>query len=310
MAQLVCPERAIQQITDGDRESRNPSINADGKLIAFQSNTNLTGGNPDESREIYLFDSITEIITQITDATGGLSSDPSINAPGTLIAFHSNRNLTGGNPLLLNQIFLANTVTGTITQITNVTADGARSASINGDGTRIAFQSDADINGGNPDGNQEIYLADVSSGTIIQITDTMGGNNTDSSINADGTRIAFESNRNITGGNPLLLEQIFLAYTTTGTFTQITNITSDSVFAASIDGDGTLIAFWSNANINGGNPDGNTEIYLADTIAGIITQITNTTTVNNRDPSISKDGLRIAFESSANLSGGEPRWKR
>jgi len=46
-----------------------------------------------------------------------------------------------------------------IQQITDETSGDSEDSSINADGTRIAFQSDADINGGNPDGNQEIYLA-------------------------------------------------------------------------------------------------------------------------------------------------------
>ena len=46
-----------------------------------------------------------------------------------------------------------------IQQITFETAGDSRGASINADGTRIAFISEADINGGNPEGNFEIYLA-------------------------------------------------------------------------------------------------------------------------------------------------------
>lgn len=46
-----------------------------------------------------------------------------------------------------------------IKQITDETTGDSRFSSINADGTRIAFQSDANINGGNPDGNDEIYLA-------------------------------------------------------------------------------------------------------------------------------------------------------
>jgi len=49
--------------------------------------------------------------------------------------------------------------TGIFTQITDETAGVSRTTSIDADGTRIAFVSDADINGGNPDGNREIYLA-------------------------------------------------------------------------------------------------------------------------------------------------------
>jgi len=47
-------------------------------------------------------------------------------------------------------------------------------ASINADGTRIAFESTANINGGNPDLNSEIFLAvciDLSTRTIPTLSE-------------------------------------------------------------------------------------------------------------------------------------------
>ena len=158
--QLVCPMRAIEQITDETAGfSNRPSINADGTRIAFDSDADINGGNPDGNSEIYLFDTTTGIITQITDETAGGSFNPSINADGTRIAFSSNADITGGNPEGNFELFLFDTTTGITTQITFETAGDSRGPSINADGTRIAFDSDANINGGNPDGNLEIYLA-------------------------------------------------------------------------------------------------------------------------------------------------------
>ena len=71
--QLVCPMLGIQQITDETSgDSEDSSINADGTRIAFQSDANIGGGNPEGNIEIYLFDTTTGIITQITD-TGGVN---------------------------------------------------------------------------------------------------------------------------------------------------------------------------------------------------------------------------------------------
>ena len=53
--QLVCPMRAIEQITDETAGgSVRPSINADGTRIAFDSSANINGGNPEGNFEIYL----------------------------------------------------------------------------------------------------------------------------------------------------------------------------------------------------------------------------------------------------------------
>ncbi len=262
--QLVCPMRAIDQITDETAgSSLGPSINADGTRIAFFSNANINGGNPEGNSEIYLFDTATGIITQITDETAGDSFFPSINADGTRIAFDSDANINGGNPEGNDEIYLFDTATGIFTQITDETAGFSVNPSINADGTRIAFVSNANINGGNPDGNFEIYLFDTATGIFTQITDETVGNSLGPSINADGTRIAFHSDANINGGNPDGSLEIYLYDTTTGIFTQITDEMVGSSASPSINADGTRIAFVSDADINGGNPEGNDEIYLA-----------------------------------------------
>lgn len=98
-------------------------------------------------------------VTQITSATQGFSEVPSINADGTRIAFQSTANLTGSNAEGNFESFLFDTTTDTFTQITSTTGSFSGDVSINADGTRIAFVSDADLTGGNPDGNDEIFLA-------------------------------------------------------------------------------------------------------------------------------------------------------
>jgi len=222
-------------------------------------------GNPDGNIEIYLFDTTTGIFTQITDETAGDSEAPSINADGTRIAFRSDANIGGGNPDGNLEIYLFDTTTGIFTQITDVPAGfDSRGVSINADGTRIAFRSDADITGGNPEVNFEIFLFDTTTGIFTQITDQPAGDSRTTSINADGTRIAFRSDANLGGGNPEGNFEIFLFDTTTGVFTQITHEPAGfESRGASINADGTRIAFRSDADINGGNPDGNREIYLA-----------------------------------------------
>ncbi len=54
----------------------------------------------------------------------------------------------------------------THTQITNSTGSGSRGSSISSDGTRIAFDSDSDLTGGNADGNYEIFLA---GGSLVEL---------------------------------------------------------------------------------------------------------------------------------------------
>jgi len=356
---LICPPRALEQVTDETTgDSSRPALNADGTLVVFTSSADINGGNPDGNFEIYLFDWATGIYTQLTDETAGDSLEPAINADGTRIAFESAANINGGKPEGNSETYLVDTTTGIIAQITDEPAGDSLLPSINADGTRIAIQSAANINGGNPEGNRKIYLFNTTTGIFTQITDetiadsfdpiidavgtlivfhsrlnlnggnpegnrevylydtttgittqitfTTVGENLHATISADGTRIAFHSDADLTGGNPDMNIEVFLFDIPTGMFTQITDETVGVSADASINGDGTHIVFESNADINGGNPEGNFEIYYFDTETGMFTQITDETTGDSFLPAINPDGTRIAFESNADINGWNP----
>jgi Tol biopolymer transport system component len=315
-AQLAC---SLTQITNPTVGAYGvaigyPSINADGTRMAFQSSADLTGDNADGNLEIFLFDTTSETITQITNTTGGdtANASASINADGTRIAFESTRDLTGENSVLNRELFLFDTTTSTFTQLTGGGGGQKYLPSINADGTRIAFESNANLTNENFNFNSEIYLADTSGDSVIitQITNTANGDGSHRpSINSTGTRIAFDSDRDLTGGNSDLNREIFLYDITSPAFTQLTDSTDGGGylvgnFAPSIDADGTRIAFFSNRDLTGGNSDLNHEIFLFDTTTPGLSQLTNSTgDYGNFSPSINADGTRIAFHSSRNLTG-------
>ena len=122
----------------------NPSINANGTRIAFESTLDLTGGNPDGNREIFLADTTTPGIIQVTDTTGGESTLPAINADGTRIAFVSGANPTGQNPNGGIEIYLFHSTTGIISQVTDGNVN-VNPPAINADGTRIVLSSRQDL---------------------------------------------------------------------------------------------------------------------------------------------------------------------
>src|SRR5205085_5596552 len=93
------------------------------------------------------------------------------------------------------------TGTSSFTQITTTGGGANRQPSISGAGTRIAFASDRNLAANNADANFEIFLFDTGTSAFTQITNTTGGSNDRPSINADGTRIAFTSDRDLTGTN-------------------------------------------------------------------------------------------------------------
>jgi Tol biopolymer transport system component len=206
-----------------------PSVSANGLRIAFSSNRNLTPGNPgnaDGNAEIFLFDTATGI-TQLTNTTGGGNVGPSISAAGSRIAFFSDRDLTPGNPGNVDgnaEVFVLDTTSRRFTQITNTTGGTGSflQLSLSGAGTQIVFASDRDVTPGRPgnaDGNVEIFRFDTGTGLFTQITSTTGGNNFTPAISADGSRIAFISDRNLTPGRPGNADgnfEVFLAEVSSG----------------------------------------------------------------------------------------------
>lgn len=260
-------------------------------------------------------------ITQLTNSTGGVFRNfgPSINATGTRVAFVSDRDLIPGGPNNFDdrfELFVFDTTSASLTQFTTPTLRSiSSSASIDATGTRIAFASNRDLKPGSPgnlDGNDEIFLLDTATGSSTQITHTTFGSNRRPAISGTGTRIVFQSDRDLTPGSPGNADgnrEIFLFDTTSGTTTQVTNGTGNFTIRPSISASGTRIAFQSELDLKPGNPgnsDGNFEIFLFDTSTSTLTQITNSVGGSNGFPSINATGTRIAFVSSADLTPGSP----
>jgi Tol biopolymer transport system component len=241
------------------------ALSDEGTRLAFRSSYDLTGGNPDGNQEILLYNTQTGGFTQLTNTTGINNFNPTISGNGTRVAFESLHHLTGGNPDGNFEIFLYDAQAGDLTQVTDSTAGFNSPTSLDDAGTRIGFHSKCDLTGDNADLNTEIFLYDSTSG-IAQVTNTTGEAgifpNFAASISGDGTRLTFLSNRDLTGGNADGNDEIIIYDTQAGSFTQVTDTTGEFNGTPSITGDGSRIAFVSNQDLTGGNPDLNVEIFL------------------------------------------------
>lgn len=282
-----------------------PPISGDGTRIVFPFDRDVTGGNPGERDEIFLYDATAGAISQITNL--GSTFFPSISGDGTHIAFVSAADLTGGNADHNGEIFLYDVAAASFTQVTHTTGLIFPTVfpSTNGDGTRIAFLSELDLTGGNADGNREVFIYDSPTGSLVQITNTLGWMvNNAPLISADGARLAFNSDADLTGANPDLELQGFLYEVQTGVLTQLTHSTTGFTAITSIDGHAARLTLVSDRDLTGGNPDGNFEAFLYDSATGHLTQITNTAGHGNVATSISGDGARIAVASNGDFTGG------
>ncbi len=280
-AQLVCRQAFVEQITnDLVGDSDQPSISADGSLIAFQSEVDLTGQNPDTKFQIFLYNTVEKEFTQVTFLTTNVASEPYISPDGSLVAFRSGGDINGVPPNGNNQIYLYDVATGIITPITNETTGDSNSPSINGLNTQIAFRSDANINGLNPGGDRQIFLYDINTGVFDKVTNGTGFILLNPSSNTEGNRIAFSSTSDYTGENHIGLRQIFLYNIDNDSISQITKATTTSTnnTSSAIDGSGSLIAFRSNGDPNGGAlPGGQDQVFLFDGSTFLFEQITSST---------------------------------
>lgn len=146
-----------------------------------------------------------------------------------------------------------------------VDVDMALSAS----GRTLAFTTTADLLGHNADRNAELYLQDLDTGVLRQLTDS-----TDThvlrgvSLSDDGERLLFSSQRDLLGRNADLGEELYLL-DLAGGLSQVTDGPSGvQSFEADLSGDGRTAA-WTQLT-----PGSSMQIFLADLPPRVVTQPT------------------------------------
>jgi hypothetical protein len=183
---------------------------------------------------------VTPTPRQVTVTSSGKNQNSSIDSRGDLIVFTSDvpdaaqstfdagalgndftpPGATHPNPTCVNcdntdangELFLWRLKPGhngepanSFTQITDTSGGGFAAnqlPTISQKGTVVVWDSDRDQLGTNADGNREIFLYDLKSGLITQITDTIGGGdaaNRNADVTDDGTKVVFDSNRDFSG---------------------------------------------------------------------------------------------------------------
>ena len=176
-----------------------PAVSQNGSRISFASTEDLVGSNPDRNSEIFLFDGAA--VSQVTNTTPDHIStrvrdgnfQPSITDDGSVIAFSSNRNLTGLNADHNFEVLTIDTTTGVITQITSSDEIvGATEAKISGDGSHVAFVRDGSQGQSN---SRDLLLYDRSSGrTVTVATNRVGLSMTyGRAISDNGLRVVYSA---------------------------------------------------------------------------------------------------------------------
>jgi len=216
--------------TQANDDSAYPSISADGRYVAFETNaTNLTDDSDGGDLDVFVYDRHTDVIECVSlDSTGAQGNDnslsPSISADGRYVVFESYAsNLVADDTNGEGDIFVHDRQTGltermSVDSIGTQGNDDSQHPSISADGRYVAFQSLAS-NLVTVDANAErdIFVHDRQTGkteclSIDSAGMTAGGYSMLPSISPDGRHVAFQSSAsNLTADDTYSGVDVFVA---------------------------------------------------------------------------------------------------
>ena len=251
-----------------------PAISDDGQRIVFASNADLLGTNPEGNREVYTVYADGSGLTQITFTTSGWGGSPEITDDGSKICFtmHS-ADLTGQNPDLGTELYVANFDGSGIVQISNTGSEGA-TGGMSGDGSVVVWTPSAY-------GTNTVYRCNTDgSGTTALLTLEDACVLPRHALTDDGSVAVFRSDDDPFGTNADGNNEIFAVHVRTGFYWQVTQTTEpgfpgNANIRPFIGGDGTLILFMTENDITGQNPDEHPELFICCTDGSNLKQITS-----------------------------------
>lgn len=315
--------------------SQEPTISGDGSYITFISNaTNLTPGVSGGSLQVFVKNLQTGEV-KLASANGqgeegdGASEKTVISADGRFVAFSSNAaNLVPGDTNGTLDVFLRDNETGSLTLVSaspegqpgNGPSGYNYGPSISADGRYVAFGSGAaNLLPSDTDDVQDIFVKDTQSGGLELASVTQEGvKGNDLSlgptISADGSRVLFRTfATNLSAVQGERRSDVYLKDLNNGSLTLVSTDgegqrIDKGGYDPAIAGDGMSAAFVVNTTTLG-IPVALDNVYRKDFNDGSLDLVSadDSGTPGNGgsiSPSLSADGLSIAFESQAtNLTG-------
>jgi Tol biopolymer transport system component len=198
----------------GNGWSLSPSISADGRYVAFDSEaSNLVAGDTNKFRDVFVHDRYTWQTDRVTVNANGVQADngsrfATISADGRYVTFESfASNLVAGDTNDESDVFLADRQTRAVTGL-NVLPTGEQDrrggsainhSRISADGQFVVFHTFQDgLVPNDTNGSWDIFLRDRDTATTTRVSLTNDGAQTDNgsdrpAISADGRHVAFAS---------------------------------------------------------------------------------------------------------------------
>jgi Tol biopolymer transport system component len=322
----------------GDQDAEDPSISADGRFVAFVSNSdNLSGEDNDAYFDIFVRDLQTTVTSYVSRATGptgvssnGDSSYPAISADGRYVAWASQAaSLSPDDGEPFYDIFVRDLQSSRTVYVSRATGEMGSAGnadsigpSVSADGRYVAFESlAANLSTEDTDLINDVFVRDLQTNTTTLVSRASGGGGAGGdghsfapSISADGRYVAFASEaNNLSGADDNAERNVFVRDLQTGVTTYVNQAGGGAAVGGdssepSISAGGRYVAFSSEANNLAADDNDNEEnVFVRDLQASTITYVSRaggaTGAGGDNDsggPSISSDARFVAFTSAAN----------
>lgn len=261
----IGPE-TLEQVTSFETGGAWPvGVSDDGSILFALSSTNLDGGDPVTPSELFRLDRTDGVWERLTNGLGSRGMSISAAGSGEAAALVASADLVpGSNPDLNAEVFLWRQGHG-IEQITDTVDANQDRVDIDFRGRRIVFNSDADLDpGSNPEHYSQVFLWTEGGGFLQISRSDIYEHAFCVSISDAGDRVAFgASGDQGIGANSDLMTEVFLWEESASGLVQWTDQSRNADgFYCAMSGSGRHLAFDSNDDHTGDNPDRRYQLYL------------------------------------------------
>ena len=271
----------------GNGNSADPSISADGRYVAFESDaSNLVAGDSNGREDVFVRDRKLHRTYRVSVGPAGAqgnngSYSPSISADGRYVAFESDAsNLVASDSNGYEDVFVRDLKLHK-TYLVSVGPAGVQGnnfsdlPSISADGRYVAFESDAsNLVAGDSNGYEDVFVRDRKLHKTYRVSVSSAGVQGNSAsespaISADGRSVTFDSiASNLVPGDANGYEDVFVRDRKLHR-TYLVSVSSAGVqgnsdsFVPSISADGRYVAFNSDAsNLVAGDTNGYEDVFV------------------------------------------------